>query len=99
MMPPDYYAREARSLEPTDNTSSCIDEIKACTLLCIYDMAISNHWTAATNIAKVAKLAELYHVSRLEIPLAERNKICGGEEWKSIWWTIYTLDTICSAIS
>jgi hypothetical protein len=98
-MSPLHYAKRAQSLDRTLDISLCLEEIKACILLCIYNMTESGHWRSVADVGKLARMAELYYTSHRNTPLFEQTKICDAEEWKSIWWTIYTLDTICSAIS
>lgn len=99
LLSPVHYAKRAHSLERTDSKFLRLDEIKACILLCIYKMTESKNWGTITNVAKLAKMAELYHISHIDNSISEHHRTCDAEEWMSIWWAIYTLDTICSAIS
>jgi uncharacterized protein involved in tolerance to divalent cations len=99
LLSPIDYARRAQSLRRTPNDSLCIDEIKACTLLCIYNITESGHWESVSDVAKLARMAELYHVSLINVQSLEPNMTYDAEEWRSVWWSIYTLDTVCSAIA
>ncbi|KPM41735.1 hypothetical protein AK830_g4858 [Neonectria ditissima] len=98
--------------------SLTLDELKASLLLCIFDMSESVSWDTVTEVARITRMAELYHGLRLDGNHAERSQaetcwdkpITGGkqskssnsvdyemEEWKSVWWCIYSLDTSCNA--
>jgi hypothetical protein len=99
LVSPSHYAKRAQRLDRTLDNSLCMDELKACILLCIYNMTESGHWTSVVDVGKLARMAELYHASHRNIPPSERNSTYDAEEWKSIWWIIYTLDTICSAVA
>jgi hypothetical protein len=83
-MSPSYYAKRAQSLDRTLDNSLCIDELKACILLCIYNMTESGHWRSFADVGKLARMAELYHASHRNISPLEQNKTYDAEEWKSI---------------
>ena len=98
-MSPAKFAERAKAIPCKDQNSLCIDDIKASLLLCIHDMTEAGRWEAVAEVSKIARMAEIYYASFMSSPPASAERRCDAEEWKSVWWTIYLLDTFCSAMT
>ncbi|KAK0638416.1 hypothetical protein DIS24_g9820 [Lasiodiplodia hormozganensis] len=76
-----------------------IDEIKASFLLCVHAMSNTLDWNAIAEVGRVMRMADLYDTLRpkdFEFDgTGGDGSDCDAEEWKSVWWSIYSLDT-CS---
>jgi len=99
IMSPAKFAERARAIPCTDPNSLCIDDIKASLLLCIHEMTETGHWEAVAEVSKLARMAEIYHGSFIDAPPVTAERRSDIEEWKSVWWTIYSLDSFCSAMT
>jgi hypothetical protein len=95
---PAEYAKRAQQLESTAKSLS-IDEIKASVLLCIYNITESGHWQSVADVGRLARMADWYYASHVNRTSTNMATGCDAEEWRSVWWTIYTLDVICSAVA
>lgn len=120
---PDEFAKCAHKLGK--GAKLTIDEIRASVVLCFYDMSQSVSWDSVTEIAKLTKMAELYHtwcLKKQKKNAEQTDRLREGrdigcvsfhsddreglkhlqedmEEWKNVWWCVYSLDTCCSAIA
>lgn len=72
-----------------------VDEIKTAFLLCLHGLYASVDWDTLTKPAAVVRLCEIYDVLRTEDEISE----CDDEEWRSVWWSVFSLDTSCSALA
>lgn len=99
LISPSRFAKRARSLASTDQNSLCIDDLKTSLLLCVHDMAESCRWEVVAEVSKLARMAETYYASFLDAAPVDTESESDAEEWKSVWWTIYSLDTVCSGLT
>jgi hypothetical protein len=99
LLSPAEYAKRAQGLRCTQSNTLCIQEIKASLLLCIHNIAESGHWDSVTEVGKLARMADIYHASHVDASHVGSDVRCDAEEWRSVWWTIYSLDTCCSAVA
>lgn len=120
---PGDFAKRAATLYRGERLN--MDEIKASILLCVHDMSVSVTWDAVAEIARLSRMADLYHTLCVDKGSDDGSDDVrvgsdgdGGksdtspeaygdgaaldydaEEWRSVWWCIYSLDTCCSAVA
>ncbi|KAF4535857.1 uncharacterized protein LTHEOB_12460 [Lasiodiplodia theobromae] len=90
------------------STKLSIDEIKASFLLCVHAMSNPLDWNAIAEVGRVMRMADLYDTLRpreFEFDGTGGDgqdgdaSDCDAEEWKSVWWSIYSLDTCCTTLA
>ncbi|KAH7002436.1 hypothetical protein EDB80DRAFT_720579 [Ilyonectria destructans] len=117
---PGDFAKRAAALYRGERLS--MDEIKASILLCVHDMSASVTWDAVAEIARLSRMADLYHTLCVDKESDDSSDDAragsdgdsdsspeafsdgaalnyDAEEWRSVWWCIYSLDTCCSAVA
>ncbi|GME38703.1 uncharacterized protein LTHEOB_12460 [Neofusicoccum parvum] len=110
---PEDFAQRAETFGK--GTQLSIDEIKASFLLCVHAMSNPLDWNAIAEVGRVMRMADLYDTLRAQErgaffpddPGEDGQDDAGGgdasdcdaEEWKSVWWSIYSLDTCCNTLA
>ncbi|GJC81509.1 hypothetical protein ColLi_04347 [Colletotrichum liriopes] len=95
---PDEFARLAARFDESPQLD--MNELKASILLCLHSISSGLSWNAVGDIARISRMANHYYncVSR-EQSGTNGMSGCDAEEWRSVWWCIYSLDTFFSATS
>jgi len=99
LLSPTQYAKRAEELERAPNSSLSIDKIKASILICVFNITETGNWESVAEVGKLARMAEWYYTMHVNKSPAKSDMGCDAEEWRSVWWTIYSLDTVYSAIA
>lgn len=113
VIPPPFtaadFAQRAESFGKS--TKLNMDEIKASFLLSVHAMSNPLDWNAIAEVGRVMRMADLYDALRAQQrdafvfdgaggdwPDGDASN-CDAEEWKSVWWSIYSLDTCCNTLT
>jgi hypothetical protein len=97
---PTEYASQVQRTERQNE--SLIDEVKTEFLLCVYNLAESLSRHSLSDLGRVIRLATLCGGQFLADPERAQPGSSADmklEEWKSLWWSIYTLDVCCNTLT
>jgi hypothetical protein len=102
MFTPTQFARTTEALAAT--RTFCINEIRATFLLCVHYLSESLNWHVLSEMGSLVRMTYLCGLNDLDrpenCPFYEPGVTLDSEieEWRSLWWCIYYLDTSCNAL-
>jgi hypothetical protein len=109
------FAKLATDLLPVNASCPDMNEIKTSFLLCLYNLSETLSWNSVAEIGKLIRMVEIYAQIRTReghsVNIGSSNTTgtsplegfkvddAESEEWNSVWWCIYALETCSSALA